>query len=104
MVVVVTIMIMIMMAIIIPVLTRPGNCCTCGRVQVLSKNTIQDASVKWMKLGCVSQFSHWAHSTPSSGQERFRSGTSRMTQVGLELTTFPPAVQSSNHCATATGT
>ena len=37
--------------IIIPVLTRPGNCGICSVGQVI--RALQDASVKWMKLGCV---------------------------------------------------
>ena len=39
--------------IIIPMLTRPGNCGICAVGQVIRADTLIDASVKWMKLGCV---------------------------------------------------
>ena len=35
-------------------LTRPGNCDTCSVGQVI-RATFSDASMMWMKLGCVDQ-------------------------------------------------
>ena len=42
--------------IIIPGLTRPGNCSTCSVGHVIRaalSQTLADAPMKWLKLGCV---------------------------------------------------
>ena len=85
--------------IIIPVLTRPGNCGTCSVGQVNRATLSKTHPWSGWSSAVWFQPSHWAHCTPSSGQparaERFH-----MTLIGFEPKTFRPAVRCTNHYAT----
>ena len=86
--------------IIILVLTRPGNCGTCGVGQVIRATLSKMHPWSGWSLAVWFQPSHLVHSNLSSEQEPARAEKSHMIMMGFEPKTFWPIVQHTNHYAT----